>query len=134
MGLRIFVHFDTSLRILVWLVGHTALLVYFAEMASTSTSTTTTTTPTSSTLFSSASADQVSLVQRRTHGRIFCRNPQRVSPFLQAATFRSFYRTYNSLSEECFHFCVWDMGVAKMRAKEARCVDACAANHLAVTK
>ncbi len=52
----------------------------------------------------------------------------------QAATFRSFFKTYNTLSEECFNHCVWDFGVAKVRAKEDRCVDRCAGNYLAMVK
>ena len=52
----------------------------------------------------------------------------------QAATFRSFYHTYNSLSENCFNECVWDFGLATMRGKERRCVDRCTGTHLAATK
>ncbi len=52
----------------------------------------------------------------------------------QAATFRSFFGTYNSLSEECFNACVWDFGVRPLRAKEVRCVDRCAGHRLTSTK
>jgi len=52
----------------------------------------------------------------------------------QIKTFRSFFETYNAMSDACFRACVWDFGTESMRAREARCVTRCAEHYLQTTK
>lgn len=49
-------------------------------------------------------------------------------------TFRSFFQTYNTLSELCFNACVWDFGTSGVRNKEDRCVMRCTKQYLDATK
>lgn len=52
----------------------------------------------------------------------------------QAATFREFYKTYNSMSEVCFNQCVWDFGTKVVRNREDRCVMRCVQHFMDATK
>ena len=52
----------------------------------------------------------------------------------QAATFRSFFQTYNKMSEICFNSCIWDFGTDSIRNREHRCVMRCTSNYMQSTK
>ncbi|TRY63373.1 hypothetical protein TCAL_00422 [Tigriopus californicus] len=52
----------------------------------------------------------------------------------QVATFRSFFQTYNRISEYCFRTCVWDFGTPSLRAREERCLNRCTSHYLQMTK
>ncbi len=52
----------------------------------------------------------------------------------ETATFRSFFKTYNALSETCFNACVWDFGTSVVRNRESRCVEKCANHYMQMTK
>lgn len=52
----------------------------------------------------------------------------------QVATFRSFFQTYNTISEYCFNHCVWDFGTRDLRNREDRCVMRCTSHYLQSTK
>lgn len=52
----------------------------------------------------------------------------------QVATFRSFFQTYNRISEYCFGTCVWDFGTSALRSREERCLNRCTSHYLQMTK
>lgn len=52
----------------------------------------------------------------------------------QAETFRSFFKTYNTMSELCFNQCVWDFGTQDVRNREERCVMRCVQQYMDSTK
>ena len=47
---------------------------------------------------------------------------------------RSFFKTYNAMSESCFNDCIWDFGTMKVRSREERCVSRCTTNYLQANK
>ena len=49
-------------------------------------------------------------------------------------TFRSFFKTYNTMSELCFNQCIWDFGTAELRNRENRCILRCSQTYMEATQ
>lgn len=55
-------------------------------------------------------------------------------PLCVFQTFRSFFKTYNTMSEMCFKQCIWDFGTDELRNRENRCIHRCAQTYMEATQ